>query len=154
MNGQWKIYLCSEDARIRTRWGSALETGSQTADFDRGEKLRRRCEGDSSELILLHLELPDLGGESGVKEFCGTFPDSRVLVLADHPEDRLGIAVLKAGARGFANTYIDPRLLSKAIAALQSGEVWVGRRLMARLIEAMAGRSAQAGGSAANPIGR
>ncbi len=151
MNSQWTIFLCTHDAQVRARWRSALDADSEIVEIDSNENLRQRCRGDGSELILLHVELPGLGGESGVTEFAGTHADSRVLVLADRPEHRLGIAVLKYGARGFANTYIDPRLLAKAVAAVQGGEIWVGRKLMTSLIEAASRNSAPSGPTADIP---
>ena len=60
---------------------------------------------------------------------------SKVIVLADVDDDALAIEALKAGASGFCPRDTPPVLMQKAVRLVQAGEVWVGRRVLLRLIE-------------------
>lgn len=71
-----------------------------------------------------------------------------MVALSRTPDEDEGLALLRAGARGYCNLYIDPRLLGKVVNAVQGGEVWVGRRLVDRLVELVAGTSPHRAGAA------
>lgn len=60
---------------------------------------------------------------------------SKVIVLADVDDDGLALEALKAGASGFCPRDTPPALIQKAVRLVQAGEVWVGRRVLLRLIE-------------------
>ena len=51
------------------------------------------------------------------------------------PDEREGIAILKAGARGYCHRDIDGPLLEKATDVVLKGEIWVGRKLIPHLLE-------------------
>jgi DNA-binding NarL/FixJ family response regulator len=57
------------------------------------------------------------------------------LVLTSCPDEREGVAALKAGAWGYSDRDIAPGLLTKALDAIQRGELWIGRKLISLLLE-------------------
>ena len=61
-------------------------------------------------------------------------PLCRIFLLSDRPDEEEGIAYLKQGIVGYANTYISPARLVEAIRVVLSGSVWVGQAIMQRLI--------------------
>ena len=85
--------------------------------------------------MLLDLHLPELGGVGGVAAIQRLRPASGIVLLTNRPDEREGIAALKAGARGYCDRDIDPALLIKALDVVQMGEIWVGRKLIPHLIE-------------------
>ena len=56
-------------------------------------------------------------------------------MLTEAPDEREGIAVLKAGARGYCHRDIDGALLEKATHVVLKGEIWVGSKLIPHLLE-------------------
>lgn len=60
---------------------------------------------------------------------------ARTIVVADHDDDALAVRALKAGASGFCPRDTPAPLLRKAVQLVEAGEIWVGRRVMLRLIE-------------------
>ena len=58
-----------------------------------------------------------------------------VIPIRSEADRAQGLEVLRAGVRGYANTYMDPRVIAKAVDIIRHGEIWVGRKLMMRLIE-------------------
>ncbi|MGH7312633.1 MAG: LuxR C-terminal-related transcriptional regulator [Candidatus Rokuibacteriota bacterium] len=63
---------------------------------------------------------------------------AKVIVLADLDDDALAIQALKAGASGFCPRDTAPALIRKAVRLVEAGEIWVGRRVLLRLIEELA----------------
>lgn len=59
---------------------------------------------------------------------------AKTIVLADADDDALAIRALKAGAGGFCPRDTSPALIRKAVQLVEAGEIWVGRRVMLRLI--------------------
>ena len=86
-------------------------------------------------ILLLDLDLPQLGGLGGVPGLRTLQPATRIVILANNPDDKQGLAALKMGALGYCDRGIAPSLLAKALEAVQKGEVWVGQRLTSHLLE-------------------
>jgi DNA-binding NarL/FixJ family response regulator len=63
---------------------------------------------------------------------------AKTIVIADTDDESLAIQALKAGASGFCPRNTPPALIRKAIQLVEAGEIWIGRRVMLRLIEDMA----------------
>lgn len=68
---------------------------------------------------------------------------ANVIVLADINDDAMAIQSLKAGARGFCSRDTATALIRKAVQLVEAGEIWVGRRVLLRLIEELAELRAQ-----------
>jgi len=68
---------------------------------------------------------------------------AKVIVLANVDDDALTIQALKAGASGFCARDTTAALIRKAVQLVEAGEIWVGRRVMLRLIEELATLRAQ-----------
>ena len=147
----WMTYLCSANPDVRAHWKRGLGANDPMIEVGSVAGLNQAVAGSGSELLLLHMDLPALNGLPGIQQLCLTYPDVRILILSDQPDESVGIKLLKAGVRGIANTYTNERLLTRAIAAIKAGEIWVGRRLMTRLIEATA-RAQNSTNNRTNPI--
>ncbi len=138
------ILLASEDASLMDRW--AVAVGGR-GTLIRRVRLLAEAEGALAgrrpAVMLLDLSLGELSGAFGIAGLLGFSPETRIIAMSHQPNDDEGIAALRAGARGYCNAYIDPRLLAKAVGTVQNGEAWVGRRLTDRLV-ALVGQHAPA----------
>ena len=67
---------------------------------------------------------------------------AKTIVLAGTDDDALAVQALKAGAAGFCARDTPTDLLRRAVQLVEAGEIWVGRRVMVRLIEELALRTA------------
>lgn len=136
------ILLTSEDASLMDRW--AVAVGGR-GTLIRRVRLLAEAEGTLAgrrpDVMLLDLSLGDLSGPAGIAGLLSFSPATHLIALSHQPNDEEGIAALRAGARGYCNAYIDPRLLAKAVTTVQNGEAWVGRRLTDRLV-ALVGQNA------------
>lgn len=99
----------------------------------------------------------DLGRNPDANGLAMIAPLSRLaktIVVSAIDSDGLAVEALKAGAAGFCPRDTPTGLLRRAIHLVEAGEIWVGRRVMLRLIEELAFRSAPpavAGGEQLTP---
>jgi DNA-binding NarL/FixJ family response regulator len=94
-----------------------------------------RLLSEESAITLLHITLPGLEGIKGVSELKKNFPDSKLIIFSDKPSDDEGVELLLHGdVYGYVSTDIANELLLKAIESVQTGEIWVGRKLMQKLL--------------------
>ena len=63
---------------------------------------------------------------------------AKTIVVAERDDDALAVRALKAGASGFCPRSTPAALLRKAVQLVEAGEIWIGRRVMLRLIEELA----------------
>lgn len=133
------VILCSHNSAVRQHWREALEGSMPLQEATSLEVLKSLLGSDDSfPLVLLHLSLPGLDGGAGIPVLRRLYPNTRLLVFADKPDDAEGLILLKQGIYGYCNTYMAAVLLARAVKAAREGEVWVGWDLMQRLIRGFA----------------
>lgn len=57
-----------------------------------------------------------------------------ILAASSSPDDDEGLAVLNAGASGYCHSHAPLETLRQALDVIASGELWVGRALLSRLL--------------------
>lgn len=121
------ILASSANRLTRERWRNILENDHQLLEVSTVAELKSIIRQQPIELILLHRSMVDM---EVISEISGT----RFFVLSDVPDDNEAIALLRLGAVGYANTYISPVRLREAVHIALTGRVWVGQRLMQKVI--------------------
>ncbi len=130
------ILLCSANETVRTRWDTILSPRYPILHLDSlNSLLKSPAAGRTDGLALIHMS-------DSTREEARQLGDisiaAKVFFFSDRPRDVEGIALLKQGAVGYANTYISPARLEEAVNVVLSGRIWVGQALMQRLISASA----------------
>ncbi len=129
------ILLCSADANVRERWLSSIKNFSNISIAEKFEEVRASLETKKTNLVFLHLSLPGLNRLLGITAVTNENPGLCLFVFSNRPNDEEGLALLRLGVRGYANVYMDPRLIEKATELLLQGQMWVGRRLITQFVE-------------------
>ena len=137
------VFIASGVAGLRKRWRQAIQRQFTLHEVTERGSLERGLLNRRPAALLLDLHLPELGGISGVEAIQQLRPTTKIVLLTSRPDEREGIAALKAGARGYCDRDIDPGLLGKALEVVQNGEIWVGRKLIPHLLEELAALSEQ-----------
>lgn len=57
-----------------------------------------------------------------------------LIILADEPTEDDALAALGAGAAGYCNSHAAPEVLKQVATVVENGGLWVGQRLMQRLL--------------------
>jgi two-component system, NarL family, nitrate/nitrite response regulator NarL len=131
------IILASPSNSIRKRWQQALSGSCPIHEVDNQIDLRQALIVYKPAVLLLDSELIRHRGMRQLSSLCQTSPNTQTIFLSDNLTDKEGIAVLKAGARGYCAKMIAGALLKKAVCAVNKGEIWTGRRLVSLLIEGL-----------------
>jgi DNA-binding NarL/FixJ family response regulator len=64
-----------------------------------------------------------------------SYPDAKVVVLANTPSHAETLQALSAGAMGYAHGYSAPEMLKEIRTVINHGGIWLGQQLLKRLIE-------------------
>lgn len=69
-----------------------------------------------------------------IDEIIKNFPDPRIVVLANVPDQRQAVDILKRGAAGYCHAYMPAQVLAEVKAVVEHGGLWLGPELLQRLI--------------------
>ena len=125
------ILLSSTNDTILKRWEELLAGSYELEKADSLSKLKTCCADNTFNLILLHRSLVDVKTFTEIRR---RNPLVRIFLLSDQPDEEEGLTFLKLGIVGYANTYISAERLSEAVRIISNGAVWLGQKVMQRLI--------------------
>ncbi len=126
------ILLSSANRSIIDRWKDLLADEHQLEEATSVEQLRNRCAEKEFDLLLVHRSLVDMDSFSEIRTLA---PSARFFLLSDRPDEEDGLAFLKLGIVGYGNTYISRERLAEAVRVISMGGVWLGQKVMQRLIQ-------------------
>lgn len=92
-------------------------------------------------LVILDLNLPDLGGLEILARLLREDPGVRVLVLSMHTEPLYASRALKAGAKGYVSKAAAPEEIAAAVRAVARGEGYVEARVAQAIALGTGGRA-------------
>ena len=125
------ILLSSANSSVIDRWKDLLADEHQLEEATSVEELRTRCAEKEFDLLLIHRSLVDMDSFSEIRTLA---PSARFFLLSDRPDEEDGLAFLKLGIVGYGNTYISRERLAEAVRVISNGGVWLGQKVMQRLI--------------------
>ena len=125
------ILLSSANRSVIDRWKGLLADEYQLEETTSVEALRNRCAEKEFDLLLIHRSLVDMDTFSEIRTLA---PSGRFFLLSDRPNEDEGLAFLKLGIVGYGNTYISQGRLAEAVHVMSTGGVWLGQKVMQRLI--------------------
>lgn len=128
------IETASNNNQLLLRWNSALGEEHDKHQSGNFNELVDSLKNTDPEIVLIHSSLPELEGITGLKIIREKFPEVKLMVLSDKPNELEGIKLLQQGILGYANSYISINYLKEAIKVIKMGEVWIGKRLMQWLV--------------------
>ncbi|MCP3667502.1 MAG: response regulator transcription factor [Gammaproteobacteria bacterium] len=132
------ILLCSDNNDLISRWRQGIPGSFDTALVKNPEELKVRLNGEQSAIVLFDMELLDGDISSGGAELIQRYSDTRIIAMSPLPDTDEGLSLIAIGAKGYCNRYIAPEMLSKVLAVVEMGEVWLGNSLVNRLLENLA----------------
>ncbi|MGD8811940.1 MAG: response regulator, partial [Thioalkalispiraceae bacterium] len=131
------ILICSPDKTVRQRWRQGIDSSAGIRELDTFESLKHAIKQRNVEIVLLHLSLPGLNGVEGVTALRHEYPAILFMIFSNIPEENEGISLFASGVSAYANTYMSPVLLAEAVRVVQLGEIWVGKKVMQRIIASL-----------------
>jgi DNA-binding NarL/FixJ family response regulator len=123
--------LGSANSSVLARWHNMLDEGNQLQQARTAKELTNRAATGMFDLILLHRLMID---STICSEIHRLAPSSKLFLLSDQPGHEEGLAFLKLGIVGYANTYISHERLAEALQIIANGGVWLGQKVIQQLI--------------------
>ncbi|GGU56828.1 response regulator [Lentzea flava] len=87
------------------------------------------------DVIVMDLNMPDLGGVEATRRIVAARPSARVLVLTMFDDDESVFAAMKAGARGYLVKSSRPQQIVDAVRAVGEGEAIFSPAVATRLLD-------------------
>jgi len=129
------VLIATADPELLRQWRSVLDGGYPVSCVSDRDCLERTIATLTPDVLLLDLDLLGMGGIGDGPIIRVLSRDTKVVLLSGCPNEREGIRVLKAGARGYCNKSVEPQLLRKIVDRVHEGEIWAERKLIPRLLE-------------------
>lgn len=129
------ILLLSNSTSLLKRWRVTLQGDYHCVDFHSLQDLQKILTDQSRHIILLHrsqIELNDIVALREISQSCKLF------VLADHPNNDEGTALLKLGISGYGHSYMAASKFKEAVKVTCAGGMWIGQKLLQHLIQGVA----------------
>lgn len=124
-----QFYIVASQQEVLTRWLTQIENNKVTiVTFDKLAALRAL----PSSIGLVHISALTALQQQTVCSLCA---DVSWIAFSDVPNDSEGMALLQAGFRGYANTYMTASLFAELIAVVERGDIWAGPSIMQRLLK-------------------
>jgi DNA-binding NarL/FixJ family response regulator len=148
-----RILLVDDDPLLRLGFRLVLESQPDLSVVgeaaDGAAAVRRTAELDP-DVVVMDVRMPGMDGIEATREIVREHGRSRVLILTTFDIDEYAFPGLRAGASGFLLKNVPPDDLLSAIRAVASGDAVVAPSVTRRLLDAMADRLPDTGGSPAS----
>lgn len=110
-----------------------VESGTEAVQF---------CRRNAPDVVVMDLSLPDLNGMAATEEILRNAPNTKIVILSMHEDDKSVIGAIRAGARGFVlkkaslgdlvdalravakgGSYLSPQVSDKLLSRIQRGDM-------------------------------
>ncbi len=129
------LVIASPSAKLRRRWRQGLHEQFAMDEVARRATLESRVAAFRPAVLVLDAALYGVNGIESVVALHRLSPLTKIVFCSRNPGEMEAISILRAGARGYCSTGIKAALLRKAVHRIRSGEVWIGRRVVTKLLE-------------------
>ena len=131
MNTAEPLLILTDDDRLAAHWQALGHAPVRARRIDALDSWRAA----GHRLVLADLALPS--AETPIWQrpaWQRNAAGLAILAASSRPNDDEGLAVLNAGASGYCHTHAPGASLGQALEVVASGELWVGRALLSRLL--------------------
>ena len=131
------ILIASPSKMIRRRWRNTLADVFPICEVGDKQALKYLLKKFEPNVLFLD---HDIGGgrkSALLRELVVANPALRIMVFTTNPTPSEGIAVIKAGAKGYGPKSLSKPLLQKAVRVISRGELWIVRDLVPALVSEM-----------------
>jgi two-component system, NarL family, invasion response regulator UvrY len=90
-----------------------------------GEQAVQWCRDHRSDVILMDMNMPGIGGLEATKKILRFNPDTKIIVLTVHTETPFPLKVMQAGASGYLTKCSAPDEMIQAIRSVNSGQRYI-----------------------------
>ncbi|PHM54507.1 MULTISPECIES: UvrY/SirA/GacA family response regulator transcription factor [Xenorhabdus] len=90
-----------------------------------GEDAIKWCRSNSTDVVMMDMGMPGIGGLEAAKKIIRYSPDTRIIMLTIHTESSLPTKVMQAGVRGYLSKAATPQDMINAIRSVYAGQRYI-----------------------------
>ncbi|ERM60525.1 BarA-associated response regulator UvrY [Vibrio cyclitrophicus FF75] len=94
-------------------------------EAESGEDAAKWCRTNNTDVILMDMNMPGIGGLEATKKILRFNPDIKIIVLTVHTENPFPTKVMQAGAAGYLTKGAGPDEMVNAIRMVNSGQRYI-----------------------------
>ena len=136
MNNKISVLLVDDHAVVRTGYKTYLSLSNNIGDIyeaDCGETACQLYKQSSTDIVILDMSMPGIGGFETIRRLIAYDPDCRILVFSIHDELVYVARAIKAGAKGYIIKNSEPDILTLAVSTIIQGDSFVAPELAQKL---------------------
>ncbi|HEY6410277.1 MAG TPA: response regulator transcription factor [Ktedonobacteraceae bacterium] len=133
-----RILIADDHPLFRSGMHALLEASEETVvigEATTGAEAIAKASSLQPDVILMDLQMPDIGGIEATRRILHTSPQIHILVVTMYEDDHSVFTAMRAGARGYLLKGASPDEVLRAIAAVGSGEAIFSPSIATRLID-------------------
>jgi two-component system response regulator NreC len=133
-----KILLVDDHKIMRDGLRSLLDSqpGMQViAEAVSGREAMRLALDKRPDVVIMDIDMPDLGGIEATRQMCAALPEVKVIGLSIHSEKHYVVNMLRAGASGFLSKDCPFDELAQAIKAVVSNHTYLSSGISEVMID-------------------
>jgi len=142
-----RVLIVDDHPMMRTGLAQLIDNEADMkvcAEADNAGQALDIAVGQTLDLVLLDISLPDKNGLELIKDIRALKPGLPVLVVSMHDESLYAERVLRAGGRGYIMKQEGGKKLLQAMRQVLSGQIYVSEKMSAGILESFSGRHAEA----------
>ncbi len=119
------VFLVDDHELVRTGIRRLLEDvrGIKVlGEADSGETAVQWCRNNDTDIVLMDMNMPGIGGIEATRRILRLNPDIKVIVISIHGEEPYPTKVMQAGAAGYLTKSAAPLEMINAIRQVKSGQ--------------------------------
>lgn len=119
------IFLVDDHELVRTGIKRLLEDVrglKVVGEADSGETAISWCRSNDTDIVLMDMNMPGIGGIEATRRILRLNPDIKVIVISIHGEEPYPTKVMQAGAAGYLTKSAAPLEMINAIRQVKSGQ--------------------------------
>jgi DNA-binding NarL/FixJ family response regulator len=151
-SSQKRVLIVDDHPMMRTGLAQLIDNEGDLkvcAEADNAGQALDIAVGETLDLILLDISLPDKNGLELIKDIRALKPGLPILVVSMHDEALYAERVLRAGGRGYIMKQEGGKKLLQAVRQVLNGQIYVSEKMSAGILETFSGRHGEA---AVSPI--
>jgi len=119
------VFLVDDHELVRTGIKRLLEDVrgiKVVGEADSGETAVQWCRSNDTDIVLMDMNMPGIGGIEATRRLLRLNPDVKVIVISIHGEEPYPTKVMQAGAAGYLTKGAAPMEMINAIRQVKSGQ--------------------------------
>ncbi|CDL85366.1 UvrY/SirA/GacA family response regulator transcription factor [Xenorhabdus szentirmaii] len=98
-----------------------------------GESAVKWCKSNSTDIVIMDMDMPGMGGLEAAKKIIRYSPDIRVIMLTIYTESSLTTKVMQAGIRGYLSKAATPQDMINAIRVVYAGQRYISPEIAQKM---------------------